>query len=142
MLTITTTIVGDSVEELRKDIAALASILNVPPAEVIVRTPDTVIDTANITPVEPPSADAEPEPATKTAEKTPESPAEPEAKESTPACISEAQAAELRALCAKFCAADASGKDKIKAYLKEHEIPRITALPEDLFEEFKAMVAA
>lgn len=55
--------------------------------------------------------------------------------------ISESEAVELRVLCEKFCAKDKDGKKKIQAFLKEHNVQRITVLPESLIEEFKKAVA-
>lgn len=43
-------------------------------------------------------------------------------------------------LCEKFCAKDKDGKKKIQAFLKEHNVQRITVLPESLIEEFKKVV--
>lgn len=69
---------------------------------------------------------------------TPEAPKPEPLKTDGP--ISEAEAVELRVLCEKFCAVDKEGKKKIQAFLKEHNVQRITVLPESLIEEFKKVV--
>ena len=55
--------------------------------------------------------------------------------------ISEAQAVTLRVACEKFCAQDPDGKKKIRRFLKDKGVKRITALPVSLFAEFQSMVA-
>lgn len=55
--------------------------------------------------------------------------------------ISEDQAVALRVACEKFCAQDPDGKKKIRQFLKEKGVKRITALPVSLFADFQSMVA-
>lgn len=79
-----------------------------------------------------------PEPPKVPKPETPEAPKPEPLKTDGP--ISEAEAVELRVLCEKFCAVDKEGKKKIQAFLKEHNVQRITVLPESLIEEFKKVV--
>ncbi len=79
-----------------------------------------------------------PEPPKVPKPETPEAPKPEPLKTDGP--ISEAEAVELRVLCEKFCAKDKDGKKKIQAFLKEHNVQRITVLPESLIEEFKKVV--
>ena len=87
--------------------------------------------------------------ALKTAETGPES-AEREAPQEIPheaeeppaePVISEDQAVALRVACEKFCAQAPDGKKKIRQFLKDKGVKRITALPVSLFAEFQSMVA-
>lgn len=88
-------------------------------------------------PVHPPEV-LPPEPPKVPKPETPEAPKPEPLKTDGP--ISEAEAVELRVLCEKFCAVDKEGKKKIQAFLKEHNVQRITVLPESLIEEFKKVV--
>lgn len=90
-----------------------------------------------VLPPEPPKA-PKTEPPKVPKPETPEAPKPEPLKTDGP--ISEAEAVELRVLCEKFCAVDKEGKKKIRAFLKEHNVQRITVLPESLIEEFKKVV--
>lgn len=90
-----------------------------------------------VLPPKPPKA-PKPEPPKVPKPETPEAPKTDPPKTDGP--ISEAEAVELRVLCEKFCAKDKDGKKKIQAFLKEHNVQRITVLPESLIEEFKKVV--
>ena len=98
-----------------------------------------------VLPPEPPKVQKpEPRKAPKTEPPKVPKPEPPEAPKTNPpktdGPISEAEAVELRVLCEKFCAKDKDGKKKIQAFLKEHNVQRITVLPESLIEEFKKVV--
>lgn len=60
--------------------------------------------------------------------------------EAAPQVISEEEKTKLRTLCAEFCHKDPGGKEKIKQFLRDNHLSRVTDMPVSKLEEFKAMV--
>lgn len=57
-------------------------------------------------------------------------------------CISEGQHNEIKFICGKFVAAKPDNRKKLRAWLTEHKVKRLSELPESLYEEFKKWLEA
>lgn len=52
-------------------------------------------------------------------------------------CVSEEQHDELKGICGQFVAAKPANRGKLRAWLTEHKVKRLSELPENLYEDFK-----
>lgn len=57
-------------------------------------------------------------------------------------CVSEEQHNELKGICGQFVAAKPTNRGKLRAWLTEHKVKRLSELPENLFEDFKKWLEA
>lgn len=57
-------------------------------------------------------------------------------------CVSEEQHNELKGICGQFVAADPANRGKLRAWLTEHKVKRLSELPENLYEDFKKWLEA
>lgn len=57
-------------------------------------------------------------------------------------CISEEQHNELKGICGQFVAAKPTNRGKLRAWLTEHKVKRLSELPENLYEDFKKWLEA
>ena len=57
-------------------------------------------------------------------------------------CISEGQHNELKGICGQFVAAKPANRGKLRAWLTEHKVKRLSELPENLYEDFKKWLEA
>lgn len=52
-------------------------------------------------------------------------------------CVSEEQHNELKGICGQFVAAKPANCGKLRAWLTEHKVKRLSEMPENLYEDFK-----
>lgn len=57
-------------------------------------------------------------------------------------CVSEEQHNELKGICGQFVAAKPTNRGKLRAWLTEHKVKRLSELPENLYEDFKKWLEA
>lgn len=57
-------------------------------------------------------------------------------------CVSEEQHTELKGICGQFVAAKPANRGKLRAWLTEHKVKRLSELPENLYEDFKKWLEA
>lgn len=57
-------------------------------------------------------------------------------------CVSEEQHNELKGICGQFVAAKPANRGKLRAWLTEHKVKRLSELPENLYEDFKKWLEA
>lgn len=57
-------------------------------------------------------------------------------------CVSEEQHTELKGICGQFVAAKPTNRGKLRAWLTEHKVKRLSELPENLYEDFKKWLEA
>lgn len=57
-------------------------------------------------------------------------------------CVSEEQHNELKGICGQFVAAKPTNRGKLRAWLTEHKVKRLSELPENLYEDFKEWLEA
>lgn len=57
-------------------------------------------------------------------------------------CISERQHNELKGVCSQFVAAKPANRAKLRTWLTDHGVKRLSELPEKLYEDFKKWLEA
>lgn len=57
-------------------------------------------------------------------------------------CVTEDQHNELKGICSKFVAANSKNRNKLRTWLTDHKVKRLSELPESLYEEFKKWLEA
>lgn len=57
-------------------------------------------------------------------------------------CISEDQHNELKGICSRFVAAKPANRAKLRTWLTDHGVKRLSELPEKLYEDFKKWLEA
>lgn len=57
-------------------------------------------------------------------------------------CVSEEQHNELKGICGQFVAAKPTNCGKLRAWLTEHKVKRLSEMPENLYEDFKKWLEA
>lgn len=57
-------------------------------------------------------------------------------------CVSEEQHNELKGICSRFVAAKPANRAKLRTWLTDHGVKRLSELPEKLYEDFKKWLEA